>query len=706
MDHRDLRKIIFIFALTFVLISSPASAHFAQEAEKTTGPRVLSAEDTLRINGVGSPHLSPDGQWVIYTMSLRDMKDKDLKSTTHVWKVRVDGSDRRQMTQGEASCTSPRWLPGGDMIAFLSSRGKAPSGVEGGSSRGPTSQVFFMYADGGEAWQVTEHKEGIRSFEISPDGKKIAFTARDPLSEEEKEKNKEKDDAVVVDEKFQMTHLWVYEIGKKESFRLTDGDFTVGDVRWAPDSTKLAYVSRPNPKVDDNWDSDIWIVDIEKKSPQLLYENPGPDITPRWSPDGKTIAFASDPHAETSTWYRKLYLIPAEGGGARVLLKDFNLDFSDPIWAPDGKTIYWVAGDRTTMNLFAVDIQSGEVKRIVPPVGANYQWELSRDGRRWVWIHISAGWPGEAYAADVGLKDLVVLTDANVWLREEKVEMGKVETIRWKNSDGQEIEGVLTYPIGYEQGKKYPFILNPHGGPSGARIESFSSSNQFFAGNGFFVFQPNFRGSVYYGQEFVNANRGEWGVVDYDDCMTGVDYCIEKGWADPDRMICYGWSYGGYMSFWIVTQTDRFKAVSPGAGLSNLYSMYSTTDIPHYLAWFFGTPWNYEELYEKLSAIRHVKNVKSPVLILHGAEDARVPITQSVEFYQALRDLGKEVTFVKYPREGHGLGEPRHQLDRLRRYLYFFAKHVNLTPISEKKWEEEQQKKKEKEEEKKDQRFE
>jgi dipeptidyl aminopeptidase/acylaminoacyl peptidase len=695
MSPRILRKTFFVFVLTLVMISLPLAAGSVQETQKETGLRVLSAEDTLRINGVGSPSLSPDGRWIVYTMSVRDMKDKDLKSTTHIWKVRVDGSERRQMTQGDASCTSPRWLPGGDKIAFLSSRGKTPSGEGEGSSQGSKPQVFFMYADGGEAWQVTEHKEGVRSFEVSPDSGIVAFTAPDPLSEEEREKKKIKDDAVVVDENFQMTHLWVYDLGKKESSRLTEGNFTVGDVRWSPDSRKVAYVSRPNPKVDLNWDSDIWIVDIEKKMPVKLYQNPGPDFNPRWSPDGGTIAFASNPHAETSTWYNKLYLIPAEGGGARVLLKDFDLDFSNPMWSPDGKSIYWSAGEKTTMNLFAVDIQSGEVKRFVPPVGGNYQWELSKDGRTWVWVHTPADWPSEVYAADFGLKDLVVLTDANPWLQDEKVEIGKVEVIRWKDSDGQDIEGVLTYPVGYEQGKKYPFVLNPHGGPSGARIESFSSSNQFFAGNGFFVFQPNFRGSVNYGQEFVNANRGKWGIVDYDDCMTGVDYCIERGWADPDRMICYGWSYGGYMSFWTVTQTDRFKAVSPGAGLSDLYSMYSTTDIPHYLAWFFGTPWNYAELYDKLSAIRHVKNVKSPVLILHGEQDARVPITQSVEFYQALRDLGKDVTFVKYPREGHGLGEPRHQIDRLRRYLYFFAKHVNLTPISEKKWEMEGQKKKE-----------
>jgi dipeptidyl aminopeptidase/acylaminoacyl peptidase len=258
------------------------------------------------------------------------------------------------------------------------------------------------------------------------------------------------------------------------------------------------------------------------------------------------------------------------------------------------------------------------------------------------------------------------------------------KVVRWKNSDGQWIEGVMTLPVGYVEGKRYPFILNPHGGPSGAVTESFSAGNQFLAGNGFMILQPNFRGSSNYGQEFLNANRNHWGIRDYDDCMTGVDYCIAQGWADPDRMVCYGWSYGGYMSFWIVTQTDRFKAVSPGAGLPDLYSMYSTTDIPRYLKWFFGTPWDNPEIYDKLSPIRYVKQVKSPVLILHGGNDARVPYSQAVEFYQALKDLGKEVTFVRFPREGHGLREPRHQLERLRRYLHFFAKYTDLEPVTDK----------------------
>ncbi len=640
---------------------------------------LMSARNTLRINSVGSPALSPDGKWVLYTLSERDMEDNDLKRTTHIWRIAVDGTQARQMTWGKESCSSPLWTPDGSKLAFLSSRGEAPDKKEETGK-----QVFFMHADGGEAWQVTEHKSGINSFDISPGGERLLFLAADPLSEEQEKKKKIKDDAVEVDKEFRMTHLWVFDIKKREEKRLTSGAFTVSDPRWSPDGGKIAIVTRPNPKVDGSWNSDIHIVDAGTGEVRKLYENPGPDSGPRWSPDGKRIAFASHPYGGTSTWYRKLYLIASEGGEPRVLLKDFDRDLGDLIWAPDGKNIFWGTGDKTTSGLFSVDIETGQVDAHDPPRGSNSQWRLGKDGTRWIWIHSNPVQPGELYTMDHDRIKAVALTDANSWIRREKIRFGKAKTIRWKNSDGQWIEGVLTLPVDYREGKLYPLILNPHGGPSGARIEGFSASNQFFASNGFMVLQPNFRGSSNYGQDFLNSNRNQWGFRDYDDCMTGVDYCISEGWANPDKLICYGWSYGGYMSFWIATQTDRFKAVSPGAGLPDLYSMYSTTDIPGYLGWFFGTPWDNEDTYRKHSPIRYVKQVTSPILILHGGNDARVPYSQAVEFYQALRDLDKDVTFVRYPREGHGISEPRHQLDRMRRYLRFFTKHTGLEPVTEK----------------------
>ncbi|MFQ5740384.1 MAG: S9 family peptidase [Acidobacteriota bacterium] len=550
-----------------------------------------------------------------------------------------------------------------------------------------------MHMDGGEAWPVTHHEEGIQSFRISPDGTRIAFVTPDPLSEKEKEKKKKKDDAEIVDEKFKMQHLWLLDVKTGETSRLTQGKFTVSDPQWSPASDRIAYVTRPNPTVDESWNSDIWVVGLQDRSPRKLYENPGRDISPRWSPDGRTLAFASEPTPGTNTWHNKLYLVSAQGGQPRILLGDFDLNFQSPVWSSDGRRIFAATGERTSWNLMVVDVRHGEINIIHPPRGGNSQWELSRDGGRWVWVHTGPGWPAEVYTASSDLEQARRISQANLWLEEEGVERAQVEVVRWKNSEGEWIEGVLTRPVGYQPGQRYPLILNPHGGPSGAVTESFNTTNQFLAGNGFMILQPNFRGSANYGQAFLNANRGNWGIRDYDDCMTGVDYCIRQGWADPDRLLCYGWSYGGYMSFWISTQTDRFKGISPGAGLTNLYSMYSTTDIPHYLGWFFGnplkreeflgTPWDSEEAFVRQSPIRYVRRVSSPMLILHGGSDKRVPPTQAVEFYRALRDLGKDVTFVRYPREGHGLREPRHQLDRLRRYLSFFARHVGLTPVSE-----------------------
>jgi len=666
-------------SLLILLILTP---FLAAEKDKEDVIDLMSARNTLRINSVSSPAISPDGKWILYTKRERDMESEDLKTTTHIWRVRLDGTQRRQMTHGANNCSSFSFFPYGEKIAFLSSSKKASDKVEK-----PKTQIFFMYLDGGGAWQVTEHKESISSFRISPDGATILFTSLDPLSKEQKEKQKKKDDEEIVDEKFRMSHLWIYDIKNNKESRLTKGDFTVSNARWSPDSKHTVYEIRPNTKTDESWNSDIWVAELESKKANKLYKNPGSDSNPRWSPDGKTIAFASEPHAGTNTWYKKLYLIPYKGGKPTILLKDFDLDFTSPLWSKDGSKIYWYTGDRTTYNLFSVDIKSGKVKRLNPPVGSNAQWSLSEDGLRWVWVHTGPNWPAEIYTASLDLESPKKLSDANLWLSKENIKFGKVEAIKWKNSEGQLIEGILTYPVDFNPQKKYPLILNPHGGPSGVRIKSFSSTNQFFAGNGFMVLQPNFRGSTNYGQEFVNANRNYWGIRDYNDCMTGIDFCIDKGLADPERLICYGWSYGGYMSYWIVTQTDRFKAVSPGAGLPNLYSMYSTTDISHYLSWFFGTPWDNEETYLKLSPIRYVKNVNTPILIMHGAEDRRVPQEQAVEFYQALRDLGKDVTFVRYPREGHGIREPRHQLDRLRRYLDFFAEKVGLEPVSEKKCE-------------------
>ena len=643
-------------------------------AQAGQDPRVLSAKDTLRLNQVGSPTLSPDGEWVLYTQRTRDMEDDQFEARTQVWRVRVDGTARRQLTRATSDSRAPAWSPDGALVAFLAARGDGDDAP---------SQVYVLPVDGGEAYPLTEHDEAVTTFRLSPDGTKLLFLARDGETDEDERRRTERDDALVVDETFRGTHLWVQDLQTDDATRLTEGSFTVSSPDWSPDSGRIVFERRPSPAANDRWKSDIWIVDVESGETRELHQNGGSDVSPRWSPDGRAIAFAANEVEASTTMFRKLYLIAPEGGVPRTLLDEFDNQFTTPIWSPDGRRIFWSTGQGTSTRQFTVSMESGAVTVGATPTGRAGGWDLARDGTRWVWVHTTPGWPGEVYTAGRDLVDPVRLTDANAWLRDEAVQLGAVETVQWQNSDGQTVEGVLTKPVGYEEGRRYPFIVNPHGGPSGASLEAFNAQAQFFAGNGYVVLQPNFRGSTNYGQDFVNANIENWGITDYDDVMTGVDHVIAEGWADPDRLICYGWSYGGYMSFWISTQTDRFKAISPGAGLANLYSMYSTNDIQDYLASFFGRPWTDEERYLAHSPIRYVGNVTSPMLILHGSQDTRVPVEQSVEFYQALKDLGKTVTFVRYPREGHGFSEPRHQMDRLRRYAEFFGEHVDNPPISE-----------------------
>lgn len=676
-----------LVVLGLAAASSPVPVFTAQSqtpAASPATPRLMTVRDTQNFASVGGAAISPDDQWVLYTQAVRDWNDAQLRTKTHIWRVKIDGTSARQLTFGEANTTSPAWFPDGTKIAFLSSRGAAPATAE---SEGGGSQVFFMHTDGGEAWQATKHEGGVSSFSISPDGKKLLFTALDPLTADDRRRRRERDDAEVVDGSFRWTHAWVHDIEAGTEKRLTDGQFVVSDPQWAPDSRTIAFVTRPTTKVDDSAWADVWVTTTDG-SPRKFFDNAGPDTSPRWSPDGRTLAVASKPQAGNTQWYDKLHLFPAAGGAPRVLLRDFDLDFASPIWSRDGKILYWSTGQGTRTALFGVDVATGELtttRAPMPGVGGGYT--LSHDNNTWIFSNSTGTTSSDLYAVrrqGAGYATPVRLTNANAWIEREGVQLGAVETIRWTNSEGGTIEGVLTRPVGFRAGTRYPLIVNPHGGPSGASTEGFSSFNQVLAANGFLVLQANFRGSTGYGQQHVNANRNNWGIGDYDDIMKGVDYVIAQGWADPNRMIAYGWSYGGYMTFWMSTQTNRFKLISPGAGLTNLYSMYSTTDIPAYLGWFFGTPWDNPGIYEKLSPIRFAKNVTAKILIMHGANDARVPPTQADEFYKALKDLGKDVTYVRYPRQGHGITETRLAMDRNRRYVCAFTDVIGMTSATEK----------------------
>lgn len=643
------------------------------EPRAPNGKKLLTAVDLLKVNAVGAPRISPDGSRVAYTVSETRMeKDKEWKSVTQVWVVPAGGGKARQYTRGDKSSSAPEWSPDGNMIAFLSDREKDGE-----------RQVWMMMADGGEAWAVTAHKGGVSGFRFSPDGKQLLLTATDQPSKDEEDRKKVKDDTMVIDRDIRMTHLWLFDIEKKEEKRLTEGNFTVSDPQWSPDGTRITFTSRPTPKADDGALSDIWMLTVAGKEKRKIGGDSGATDNARWSPDGKWIAYTGSPDRDPGPSTTYLYLLPAAGGTPKQLTAKFDLSTGTPVWSRDGKTIYFSTNVLEAIEVYAADATTGAVKQLTQRGGSTGITEISRDGKTIVGTTSSFQHPTELYVTTADFKSTKPLTDQNAWLADYS--LAESEIVKWQSKDGMEVEGVLTKPVGYTAGTKVPFLLNPHGGPTGASLNTFNGTAQVLAANGFAVLQPNFRGSTGKGLAFAQANKNTWGKGDYEDCMTGVDAMIAKGVADPDRLGAFGWSYGGYMTFWILTQTDRFKAVSPGAGLSNIYSMYSQNDIQRYLRWFYSdkSPWDATDLYWDRSPMKYVKNVKTPTMIMHGQVDTRVPIAQAQEFYMALKEMNVPVEFVVYPRENHGFTEPRHQMDRVRRYVKFFAKYLNAPVVTE-----------------------
>lgn len=666
-----MKKLTFAIAACFCLILTSSAI-----AQTKRSQRMMTYDDIMALKTVGGTAISPDGKQALYTLSSADMKENERR--TEIWIVSTEkGADGgqnarpRRFTSGKND-SSPQWAPDGQTIAFISTRGA-------GEAAKP--QVYLISAFGGEAEKLTDSKTGVNSFVWSQDSKRIAYVAQRPLTEAEEKKQKDKDDAQVVDSGFRFTHLWVIDVESKKASEIVKNDWAVSDPQFSPDGKRLSFTAHPTPKADDGSLSDVYIANSDGSgSPRKLYENPGPDSSARWSPDGKWISFSSRDAKMGTLGFQRLYIVSAEGGAPRAVAPSYDNSVPPVVWSRDGSTLYFAASYRTTSQIFSVPAAGGEVKTISSGDAVIGGVSFARAADKVAFARSDIQRPADVYVSSLSNFNPAKLTDHNQQLND--IALGRGEVVRWKSKDGMEIEGVLVYPVNYEAGKRYPTVANIHGGPSGVWTQSFPGSHgnyaHIWAGKGWLVFLPNVRGSSGYGEKFLMANYRDWGGGDYQDIQTGLDELVKRGLSDPDKMGQAGWSYGGYMTAWTLTQTNRFKAVMVGAGLTNMFSMYSTNDLQRVLEGYFGAePWDDMEAYwTKSSAMAHIKKAKTPTLILHGAQDQRVPIGQAQELYMGLKKNEIPVQLVFFPREGHGLQEPRHQLDKMKREYAHFAKYV------------------------------
>jgi dipeptidyl aminopeptidase/acylaminoacyl peptidase len=675
--------------------------------------------DVMEMRSVGGGSLSPDGARVVYTVSLPHWKSG--KNYTDVFVADAASGVARQMTfTREKNETGPQWARDGRRFAFLSDR-------EG------SQQVYLMAVEGGEARKLTEAKDGVHAFAFSRDGKWLAFsagkaedrqlslvdlasedltvtalpkhatpirdfavaedggrlffTSPDRLDRDDVKRKEKKFDVRLADPEQAPVHLWSLDLKDKAEKRWTEGaGFTVAAFQLSKDGRWASYRALPTARrIGDitQEEASLHVLDLGTGKARMVLEKYARFSA--FSPDGQWLVYAAPERFERLR-NGKLWVAPTAGGPAKNLLAGRDLSVSAASWSEDSRTLYFTEALGVDQHLFALSVADGALTQLTKQTGV-LAGGYNPEAKAFLLTYSHPRKPMDLYVAKpetVGSAAAwVKVSDSNPQVA--KLALGSTETVRWKAKDGVAVEGLLIKPLGYEKGRRYPLIVQLHGGPAGADMNTFQGRYvtypHVYAAAGYAVLQPNYRGSTNYGEAFTRQIGGNFMRLSYGDIISGVDHLIREGIADPDRLGMMGWSAGGHLSSWTLTQTDRFKAISTGAGAVNWISMYAESDVQSVREFYLGgQPYDAWDAFVNESALKYVKNAKTPTLIHVGEADQRVPKPQSDELYMALKQLGVPVEYIVYPGMPHGLTEPRYQLVKMVSEFHWFEKWIKGRP--------------------------
>jgi dipeptidyl aminopeptidase/acylaminoacyl peptidase len=627
---------------------------------------VPTIDQSLNFRSGSNPRISPDGRYVAYMVQETNWEENAFE--TEIWVHSAITGERYQLTSGKKSSWAPAWSPDSKVLAFLSDRdGKA--------------QLYTISPTGGEAMALTKDESGVTAYDWSADGKRIAFTSPGPEDKARKDRRERYGSIAVEDGDYQNARLWIIEVKEKAlPEALTQPEqFHVRDFALAPDSSRIAFVASTDPDAASTGTSDLYVIRLADRYSKRLTSTPGPEGNPVWSPDSTRIALETA-NGEEYHYYRnrRVAIVPADGGTVQVLPPSFDENPSLIAWTPNG--LYFSALQRTHSLLFRLDPVNGKAERALGDERFSVSsLSFTGDWKTCAFSGVERDGFSEIYTSPASGGARHKITDFGAQYKD--FQLATRELIQWKSRDGAPIEGVLLKPAGYDPSRRYPLLVVIHGGPTGIDRPTRAADRTYpleqLAAKGALILRPNYRGSAGYGEAFRALNVRNLGVGDAWDVISGVDYLIEKGMVDRDRVGAMGWSQGGYISAFLTCSSDRFKAISVGAGISDWMTYYVNTDIhPFTRQYLHATPWEDPEIYRKTSPISYVLSAKTPTLIQHGDQDRRVPIPNAYQLYQALRDRNVPVRLVVYKGFGHGINKPKEQRHLMEDNYEWFSRYL------------------------------